>query len=59
MKGGYTALMEASKNGHLNVVNRLVHWQQTQIREGFEIAYSYGSFYVPMDLMELVIEFTL
>ena len=49
----------ASQRGHLDVVNRLEQWQQTQIREGFEISNSYGSLYVPMDLIELVIEFTL
>ena len=48
----------ASYNGHLDVANRLQDWQQTQIYEGFEILYSHGS-YVPMDLIDLVIEFTL
>ena len=51
--------MLASGERHLGVVNRLLDWQQTQIREGFEISDSYGSLYVPIDLIELVIEFTL
>ena len=51
--------MAASRNGHFDVVNRLVDWQQTQIREGFAILQSHGSLDVPMDLIEMVIEFTL
>ena len=53
-----TALMLASQNRHSEVVNRLVDWQQTQIREGFELSYSHGSLYIPVDLIELVIQFT-
>ena len=49
--------MTASANGHLDVVNRLLEWQQTQIREGFEISNSHGPVYVPIDLINLVNEF--
>ena len=49
--------MVASRNGQLDVVNRLSHLQQMQIREGFSLSYSHGSLYFPVDLMELVIEF--
>ena len=57
MKDGQTALMVASENGHLDVVNRLVDWQQTQFREGFKLACIYGSLHYPVDLIELVVEF--
>ena len=53
-----TALKLASQNGHLGVANRLLDFQKMQIREGFKILYSHGS-YVPMDVIDLVIEFTL
>ena len=49
--------MLASANGYLGVVNRLLDWQQTQMREGFEISYSHGSLYVPVHLIELIVEF--
>ena len=51
--------MYASAGGHMDMVNRMLDWQQTQIREGFEISYSHGSLYVPVDLIELIIEFAL
>ena len=51
-------LIRVSRNGHLNVVNRLLDFQKMKIREGFELSYSHGSLYFPVDLIELVIEFT-
>ena len=53
-----TALMLASARGHLDVVNRLLDYEIAQIRAGFALSYSYGSLYFPVDLMELVVEFT-
>ena len=55
---GWTALIAAKTDEQLHVVNRLLEWQRTRIREGFELSYSHGSLYVPVDLIELVIEFT-
>ena len=57
-ENGRTALIWASGNGYLDVVNRLQKFQKSQIREGFELSYSHGSLYVPVDLTELIIEFT-
>lgn len=52
--------MHALQNGHLHVdaVNRQLHWKKTQIRDGFKFAFSRGAVYVPVDLLELIIEFT-
>ena len=49
--------MCAATTGNLDVANRLVDFQKMQIRAGFEISYSHGSLYFPVDLMELVVEF--
>ena len=49
--------MVASRYRHFNVAYRLGDWQRTQIREGFEISYSHGSLYVPVDLIGLIVEF--
>ena len=57
-KGGRTALIRASWHGHLDVANLLLDFQKTQIREGFELSYSHGSLYIPVDLIELIIGFT-
>ena len=44
----------------MDVVSRLLDFQKMQIREGFKLSDSHGSlYYVPVDLIELVIEFTL
>ena len=40
-----------------DIINRLLNFQKAQIREGFELSYSYGSLYFPVDLIELVVEF--
>lgn len=50
--------MLASQQGHLEVANRLLDFQKKQIRDGFDLSYSLDSLYVPVDLIELVIEFT-
>ena len=55
---GRTALIRASWHGHLDVANLLLDFQKTQIREGFELSYSHGSLYIPVDLIELIIGFT-
>ena len=50
--------MMASKNGHLDVVNRLLGWQKTKIREGFKLACCQGSLYFPADIIGMIVEFT-
>ena len=47
-----------SDNMKTNIISRLRDFKQTQIREGFELSDSRGSLYIPIDLIELVIEFT-
>ena len=54
---GFTALMHASLNEHLDVVNRLTDFQKMQIREGFEFSETHDSLYIPVDLIELITEF--
>ena len=49
--------MEASGREHFDVVNRLLDWQQTQIRAGFEILRSHGSLDFPVDLIGLIVDF--
>ena len=41
------------------MVTRLVGFQKTLIREGFDLSdrYSHGSLYVPVDLIEMIAEF--
>ena len=60
-KGGRTALMEASKIGHLDVINRLLDWKKSQIsaqiREGFNLAYVHDSLCFPVDLVEMIVDF--
>ena len=51
--------MHASSNGQLDVVNRLLDWEKTQIRKGFNLTYAHGSLYFPVDLIEMVIDFAL
>ncbi len=52
-----TALIYASKYRNSDVVNRLTEFQKKQIHEGFELSYSHGSLYVPVDLIKLIIDF--
>ena len=59
MQNGKTAQMWASTRGHLDVVNRLMNFQKTVIREGFELLYSHGSLDVPADLVEVIAEFAI
>ena len=52
--------MLASHNGHLEVINRLLDCERTQIRKGFinNLIPVHGrSRYFPVDLMELVVDF--
>ena len=56
---GRTALTIAARDGHVDVVNRLLDWQKAQIHEGFELVYVDGSLNVPLDIVDLIIEFTL
>ena len=42
----------------VSVFNRLVQWQQTQIREGFELANKDGSIYVYDVIIDLIFDFT-
>ena len=55
MQDGSTALIMASRNEHVEVVNRLLDWQQTQIREGFNLSFIQG---VPTDIIDLIFKFT-
>ena len=55
---GDNALMWASEEGQLDIVNRLNDFQQMQIKKGFELAYSNGSMFVPIDLIDLIVKFT-
>ena len=47
----------ASQNGHSDVVNRLNDYEKAQIREGFNLIYSCDSLYVPVDLIEMIVDF--
>ena len=58
MQLGDTARMCAAAHGHPDVVDRLFLFQKMHICEGFELSYSDGSLYVPIDLIELIVEFT-
>ena len=53
--------------GHLDVVNLLMDFPKrqirtqirTQIREGFELSDTDGSLYVPLDIINMIIEFAI
>ena len=61
-KRGDTALILASKCGHLDITKLLKEIHETQIREGFELANKDGrkfnTLYIYTDIVELVIDFT-
>ena len=41
----------------LDVVHRLLDWQKTQVREGLKLTYYHSSLFLPVELIEIVIEF--
>ena len=58
-KYGNSALKWASKFNRLYLVERLDKFQKKMnIREGFKLFYTDSSLYVPVDLVELIIDFT-
>ena len=58
LDGTSVDILIGSYDKEVQLIGTFSKWQQAQIRKGFEILYSSESLYVPIDLIELIIEFT-
>ena len=47
-------MIMAAEKGYLDLANRL---QRMQIRYGFQLTYSHGSMYFPVDIIEMIADF--